>query len=229
MLGITDYAVAGSCAIAASYHPQCVNPVLGIVGSHIGFKLINSFESTSRFIPIVRFVSSIIGSACCHEVLKIVGSRSVTSWLLFIPSSVFWAHKWGLILSLFVVPTIEYLHRRMSDGLVRHSTVIIATLENVAARIDSRPTIAPYENEATLDESAPLRCKAQPAPPGSVQAQDNFCAVCQETFAETMLHRVLPCGHAFHASCVDPWILNRSATCPMCRYNLLNDQQETLE
>ncbi|KAG6006228.1 hypothetical protein E4U21_007190 [Claviceps maximensis] len=29
--------------------------------------------------------------------------------------------------------------------------------------------------------------------------------------------RVLPCGHRFDRSCVDPWLLKRSATCPLCR------------
>ncbi|CAD6261932.1 unnamed protein product [Miscanthus lutarioriparius] len=43
------------------------------------------------------------------------------------------------------------------------------------------------------------------------------CAVCLGTFDAAELLRVLPaCRHAFHAECVDTWLLAHS-TCPVCR------------
>ena len=41
------------------------------------------------------------------------------------------------------------------------------------------------------------------------------CSICTESFVQGARLRRLPCGHAFHTDCVDPWLLERSATCPL--------------
>jgi hypothetical protein len=46
------------------------------------------------------------------------------------------------------------------------------------------------------------------------------CCVCLCEFSREEIIRRLPCGHFFHAECVDHW-LKRSATCPSCRWSLL--------
>ncbi|KAF8135400.1 hypothetical protein EV363DRAFT_1211911 [Boletus edulis] len=45
------------------------------------------------------------------------------------------------------------------------------------------------------------------------------CPICIVDFEEGDDLRVLPCEgkHAFHQSCVDPWLLELSASCPICR------------
>jgi hypothetical protein len=47
------------------------------------------------------------------------------------------------------------------------------------------------------------------------------CSICLETLDKKMLHRILPCKHAFHAHCIDKWLLLRSQTCPLCRITIL--------
>ncbi|CAI4217261.1 unnamed protein product [Parascedosporium putredinis] len=37
---------------------------------------------------------------------------------------------------------------------------------------------------------------------------------------------VLPCDHKFHPACVDPWLVNVSGTCPLCRLDLRPEGQK---
>lgn len=47
--------------------------------------------------------------------------------------------------------------------------------------------------------------------------QDKECAICINDFAEGETIRCLGvCGHAFHKSCIDLWLLRR-ADCPLCK------------
>ena len=46
------------------------------------------------------------------------------------------------------------------------------------------------------------------------------CSICTEDFNRGEEVRVLPCNHKFHPACVDPWLLNVSGTCPLCRIDL---------
>ncbi|EEH35460.2 hypothetical protein PAAG_06507 [Paracoccidioides lutzii Pb01] len=46
------------------------------------------------------------------------------------------------------------------------------------------------------------------------------CPICTDDFIKGQDVRLLPCQHKFHPECVDPWLINVSGTCPLCRVNL---------
>ncbi|PWY64269.1 hypothetical protein BO70DRAFT_280808, partial [Aspergillus heteromorphus CBS 117.55] len=49
----------------------------------------------------------------------------------------------------------------------------------------------------------------------------NFaCPICTDDFIKGQDMRVLPCNHQFHPECIDPWLVNVSGTCPLCRIDL---------
>ncbi|KAK5949494.1 hypothetical protein OHC33_009486 [Knufia fluminis] len=68
-------------------------------------------------------------------------------------------------------------------------------------------------------------------PDGTDEAGQLGCSICTEDFNKGEEVRVLPCNHKFHPECVDPWLLNVSGTCPLCRIDLRpkNEQQEQVE
>jgi E3 ubiquitin-protein ligase RNF13 len=38
-----------------------------------------------------------------------------------------------------------------------------------------------------------------------------------EDFVENEKLRELPCKHAFHSRCIDPWLLKNKKSCPLCK------------
>lgn len=46
------------------------------------------------------------------------------------------------------------------------------------------------------------------------------CSICTEDFVAGTHVRLLHCGHIFHPQCVDPWLIDKAVTCPLCRTDL---------
>ncbi|KAI1119252.1 hypothetical protein F5Y14DRAFT_397164 [Nemania sp. NC0429] len=53
--------------------------------------------------------------------------------------------------------------------------------------------------------------------PDMMGSSGDTCAICIDTLEDNDDVRGLTCGHAFHAVCLDPWLTNRRACCPLCK------------
>ena len=81
---------------------------------------------------------------------------------------------------------------------------------------------AESEKSVESEEKGP----SNTAGPGKALREVHFsqttCSICLDDFMhdETTV-RELPCNHIFHPECIDPFLLNNSSLCPLCKKSVL--------
>ena len=81
----------------------------------------------------------------------------------------------------------------------------------------------------TLDEEG-RPCEGPPRVPPLLPAELDCCSICLDDYEEGDRIRCIdPCNHTYHAKCIGKWLVERSATCPLCKLDLYESEDEEEE
>jgi len=56
-----------------------------------------------------------------------------------------------------------------------------------------------------------------------VKSKFSTCSICLDDFKEENIVRQIKCSHLFHQNCIDPWLINESYKCPVCRAETIDN------
>ncbi|KAH8888217.1 hypothetical protein GQ53DRAFT_767721 [Thozetella sp. PMI_491] len=118
-------------------------------------------------------------------------------------------HDPNLGTRLSAIPEEPQLAQQRQSGM--------PTVQESGAGHDARSVSAPSE------AAAGSRANSHAEPAGD---EHLGCSICTEDFNVGEDVRVLPCDHKFHPACVDPWLMNVSGTCPLCRLDLRPPEEQ---
>ena len=112
------------------------------------------------------------------------------------------------------------------ERFLRDLAVSVVAAETAVAGVGNTTTKQRI-SKAQLEKLCPRWTKGtlKDEEDGNVLSQTE-CGICldgfydEETSLQTTL-RTLPCRHTFHSHCIDPWLLERSVTCPICKGSVL--------
>ena len=119
---------------------------------------------------------------------------------------------------LDTIPIVKFGDKDESPQNQKEVDIEMAPPTSAAAQDKSKSTTADV-TEADQEVSGAVATNTSNAD-GTDEAGQLGCSICTEDFNKGEEVRLLPCNHKFHPECVDPWLLNVSGTCPLCRIDL---------
>ena len=54
------------------------------------------------------------------------------------------------------------------------------------------------------------------------------CMICITEYEDSESVRTMPCLHYFHTECIDKWLLSRGRTCPICKFDIKRNYNQSV-
>ncbi|XP_044491458.1 E3 ubiquitin-protein ligase RHA2B-like [Mangifera indica] len=125
--------------------------------------------------------------------------------------SEFFSHLYTMTIVFFTLLVIEtlVLLRSATATVCKTKKRFVTTTQYLKLIEELNPTTSYHKNHHQLiDEATP-----------AVE-----CLVCLSDFEDGDKVRKLNCNHTFHKDCLDKWLQQYLATCPLCRTKVLPDE-----
>ncbi|KAL4368681.1 hypothetical protein GQ457_05G015040 [Hibiscus cannabinus] len=121
----------------------------------------------------------------------------------------FFSHLYTMTVVFFTLLLLEIviLIRSITGGVSDPGKRLITTTQYIKFIEEKNPTIIySTRSSSRMDQSS------------------NECTVCLSELEEGEKVRKLKCKHTFHKDCLDRWLQQCWATCPLCRTKVLPDE-----
>ena len=132
----------------------------------------------------------------------------------------FFRSSWATMASLFQL--LSYLYTMaiaLFDLLLLRAVLLIrsAVPGSMVTHSDKLFRIITTQYFNLVEEKNPTICYSE----NFRRHESRECAVCLSEFLEGESLRKLKCKHTFHKDCLDKWLEEYLATCPLCRTRVL--------
>jgi len=93
--------------------------------------------------------------------------------------------------------------------------------EDIEGINNNKESATPLRSTAGQEETSVV--------PNPLVLTDETCTICLDEYVVGDKLRSLPCQHTFHSKCISKWLTERSATCPLCKIDLYESDDEDEE
>ncbi|KAL7566290.1 hypothetical protein ACA910_013619 [Epithemia clementina (nom. ined.)] len=179
-----------------------------IMDSRIGNSVIQ--QSTALWIAF----SALMGACCCSFLLILSGTRNGW-WEVPEPTTA-------------PQPTRPQRRRLTKEQVRRLFPVYVFNGEALEAMEETVPLTAAASSDVENNKKAGPGDVLRGFVPRPLEL--SLCSICLDEYEPGDRLRCLdPCHHAFHSKCIGRWLSERSATCPLCKMELYDPDEEEEE
>ncbi|KAJ3257542.1 hypothetical protein HK103_004451 [Boothiomyces macroporosus] len=97
----------------------------------------------------------------------------------------------------------------------------LTLVDDTPSNLQSVSRITLQEKLETVQEGTVLQVDKEVEPEENEKSTDETCAMCLEDYEDNDQLRELYCGHRYHSSCIDVYLLNQKRICPVCNADAL--------